>query len=245
MQQRAKAQDLVKWIAMLSMVIDHLRFIFPSIDALIIIGRFAFPLFCLAMAANIQRLPVSTPVTYHSPYLVRLSVFAVISELPYRLLRPEADTLNILPTLLLGLLVCIGLQQQSRLGLLWSASFSAIALVLNPWLMYGALGVLLPAACLAGLSYGRGFVLLAMLLSMLGNLSSTHFNIGFNSLSLPHFSLHEGLLLLTAFIAPATGIWLLQQKISFAVFPVTTWGYWFYPVHLLLLYLLNIGLSNL
>lgn len=239
MQQRAKAQDLVKWIAMLSMVIDHLRFIFPSIDALIIIGRFAFPLFCLAMAANIQRLPVSTPVTYHSPYLVRLSVFAVISELPYRLLRPEADTLNILPTLLLGLLICLSLQHQSRVGLLSAISFSFIAILLNPWLMYGALGVLLPAVCLASLVYGRSFVLLAMLLSTLCNMSLPTLDMLLR-LSDTHFNLQDGLLLMSAALAPALGTLLLQQKISFNIFPVTTWGYWFYPVHLLILYFIKL-----
>lgn len=243
MQQRAKAQDLVKWIAMLSMVIDHLRFIFPSIDALIIIGRFAFPLFCLAMAANIQRLPVSTPVFYHFPYLVRLSVFAVISELPYRLLRPDADTLNILPTLLLGLLICLSLHHQSRAGVLSAISFSCIAILLNPWLMYGALGVLLPAVCLASLIYGRSFVLLAMLLSALCNMSLPTLDM---LLRLPatHFALHDGLLLVSAALAPALGILLLQQKISFSVFPVTTWGYWFYPIHLLILYFIKLIFIN-
>ena len=239
MQQRAKAQDLVKWIAMLSMVIDHLRFIFPSIDALIIIGRFAFPLFCLAMAANVQRLPVSTPVTYHFPYLVRLSVFTVISELPYRLLRPDADTLNILPTLLLGLLICLSLQHQSRAGLLSAISFSCIAILLNSWLMYGALGALLPAACLASLMYARSFVLLAMLLSALCNASLPTLNM-LLTLSATHFTLHDGLLLVCAALAPALGILLLQQKISFSVFPVTTWGYWFYPIHLLILYFIKL-----
>lgn len=239
MQQRAKAQDLVKWIAMLSMVIDHLRFIFPSMDALIIIGRFAFPLFCLAMAANIQRLPVSTPVFYHFPYLLRLSVFAVISELPYRLLRPDADTLNILPTLLLGLLICLSLHYQSRAGVLSAISFSCIAILLNPWLMYGALGALLPAVCLAGLIYGRSFVLLAMLLSTSCNMSLPTLDMLLR-LSDAHFNLQDGLLLVSAAIAPALGTLLLQQKISFNIFPVTTWGYWFYPVHLLTLYFIKL-----
>ncbi len=239
MQQRAKAQDLVKWIAMFSMVIDHLRFIFPSIDALIIIGRFAFPLFCLAMAANIQRLPVSTPVFYHFPYLVRLSVFAVISELPYRLLRPDADTLNILPTLLLGLLICLSLHHQSRAGVLSAISFSCIAILLNPWLMYGALGVLLPAVCLASLVYGRSFVLLAMLLSALCNMSLPTLDMLLR-LSAAHFNPQDGLLLISAALAPILGIIVLQQKISFSVFPVTTWGYWFYPIHLLTLYFIKL-----
>lgn len=239
MQQRAKAQDLLKWIAMLTMVIDHLRFVFPDSPALIIIGRFAFPLFCLAIAANVQRLPSNAAINHQFPYLFRLGIFALISELPYRLLRPDADTLNIMPTLLLGLLICFALHYQSRVGLLLAVTFSGLALLLHPWLMYGALGVLLPAACLAGLRYGHGFILLAMLLSALCNTSFDTLSTGFNAPNTT-FNLHQCLLLFTALMAPALGILLLRQPIRFAVYPVTGWGYWFYPAHLLIIYLIKI-----
>jgi hypothetical protein len=240
-QQRSKAQDLVKWIAMLTMVIDHLRFIFPAADTLIIIGRLAFPLFCLAIAANVQRIPVSQTAPHSAPpipfsYLARLGIFALISELPYRLLRPDADTLNIMPTLLLGLLVCLCLHYRSRASLFAMTGLLAISVVANQLLMYGALGVLLPAACLTGLRYGREFVLLAMLLSMLCNTSFDALKTVFD----PTFSLNQHLLLLSAFLAPAFGILLLKQKISFTVYPVGRWGYWFYPVHLLAIYFIKI-----
>ena len=47
--------DLVKWLAMLSMLIDHLRYLWPDVYALFVIGRLAFPLFCLGIAANVVR----------------------------------------------------------------------------------------------------------------------------------------------------------------------------------------------
>ncbi|MGA4815839.1 TraX family protein [Pseudomonas aeruginosa] len=38
------------------MVIDHLRYLWPEATAwLFVVGRFAFPLFCLGIAANVSR----------------------------------------------------------------------------------------------------------------------------------------------------------------------------------------------
>lgn len=52
---RNKALDLLKWLAMLSMVLDHLRYVGWSVDFLYVPGRFAFPRFCLAIAVNLSR----------------------------------------------------------------------------------------------------------------------------------------------------------------------------------------------
>ena len=43
--------DLLKWLAMLSMLLDHLRYVWPQSEWLFIVGRLAFPLFCLGIAA--------------------------------------------------------------------------------------------------------------------------------------------------------------------------------------------------
>ena len=53
---RSTSLDLVKWLAMLTMVIDHLRYLWPEATTwLFVVGRFAFPLFCLGIAANVHR----------------------------------------------------------------------------------------------------------------------------------------------------------------------------------------------
>ena len=52
---RSAGLDLVKWTAMLTMVADHLRFIWPEAEGLFVLGRLAFPLFCLAIAVNVGR----------------------------------------------------------------------------------------------------------------------------------------------------------------------------------------------
>ena len=35
--------DLLKWLAMLSMLLDHLRYVWPQSEWLFIVGRLAFP----------------------------------------------------------------------------------------------------------------------------------------------------------------------------------------------------------
>ena len=52
---RSSSLDLIKWLAMLTMVIDHLRLVWPEISNLFIPGRLSFPLFCVAIAANVAR----------------------------------------------------------------------------------------------------------------------------------------------------------------------------------------------
>jgi len=52
---RSAGLDLVKWTAILTMVADHLRYLWPAADGLFVLGRLAFPLFCLAIAVNVGR----------------------------------------------------------------------------------------------------------------------------------------------------------------------------------------------
>lgn len=125
--RRDAGLDLVKWLAMLSMLIDHLRYLWPDAYGLFIIGRLAFPLFCLSIAANVTRTrPGELFSEGNARYLGWLLVFSLISELPYRELSPESATLNVMPTLLLGLLVAWGVHHADRNSLLlatgyWSA----------------------------------------------------------------------------------------------------------------------------
>ena len=129
MTQRDGALDLLKWLALLSMVLDHLRYVGYSVDILYVPGRLAFPWFCLAMAANLSRArSVATDGQWR--YLGWLLLFSAISEIPYRMFIPDPDTLNVLPTLALGLLVARGWQQdmlQSRL-----LALGALALAARP-----------------------------------------------------------------------------------------------------------------
>ncbi|ERO63187.1 hypothetical protein P308_30380 [Pseudomonas piscis] len=95
--QRDGALDALKWLALLSMVLDHLRYVGLELDWLYVPGRLAFPWFCLAMAANLWRVGAARRPGQWS-YLGWLLAFSGLSEIPYRLFVPEPDTLNVLPT---------------------------------------------------------------------------------------------------------------------------------------------------
>lgn len=162
--RRDAGLDLVKWLAMLSMLIDHLRYLWPDAYGLFIIGRLAFPLFCLSIAANVTRTrPGELFSEGNARYLGWLLVFSLISELPYRELSPESATLNVMPTLLLGLLVAWGVHHADRNSLLLATGALVLAILFHHQLMYGLVGVILPAAFMLGLRGMRWWWLPAVL----------------------------------------------------------------------------------
>ena len=230
--KRDASLDLVKWLAMLSMLLDHLRHLWPEAHGLFVIGRLAFPLFCLGIAANVARTRPGEPFgAGNARYLGWLLAFSLLSELPYRLLSPESATLNVMPTLMLGLLLAWSVHHGARMGLLLAAATLLIAGLLHQRLMYGAPGVLLPAAFVLGLKGVRWWWLPAAL-AVLANAR----NRWLAELGLMPDTLA---LLAMAGAAPLLGLYLLRQAMPFKVWPVGRWGYLFYPGHLLALYLLR------
>lgn len=94
----------LKWIALLSMLIDHIgAVLFPEIPILRIIGRMAFPIYAYLITEgffythNIKK------------YMLRLGILALISEIPFDLAFYETPCYmgyqNVFFTLLIGLLV--------------------------------------------------------------------------------------------------------------------------------------------
>lgn len=150
--RREPGLDLVKWLAMLSMLLDHLRYLWPDTYGLFVIGRLAFPLFCLGIAANVTRTqPGELASDGNARYLGWLTAFSVLSEVPYRLLSPDSATFNVMPTLLLGLLVAWGVHHGNRSSVQLAAAALICSVLMHQHLMYGAIGVLLPAAFVLGL----------------------------------------------------------------------------------------------
>lgn len=96
--------NTLKIIAMVTMVIDHVGYVlFPQHIVLRYIGRMAFPIYCFLLVEGF----------FHTgnvwKYMARLAVFAVISEVPFNLAFHRAlvyrGSTNVFFTLLIGLIV--------------------------------------------------------------------------------------------------------------------------------------------
>lgn len=153
----------LKWIAMVSMIIDHAnKVLFPQIffietfgmdiktshgvvQAMSIVGRIAFPIFAygIAQGCRMTRSP--------KRYLLRLALFAVLSEIPYNL------ALNAIPigfryfafhnvffTLLLGAFCCCIYSFFRGKGMAWVSLVPILCFILLAELLgtdYGGFGI--------------------------------------------------------------------------------------------------------
>lgn len=161
-----------------------------------------------------------------------LLAFSLLSELPYRLLSPESATLNVMPTLSLGLLLAWGIHHADRNSLFLAATVLVVALLLHRQLMYGVIGVTLPAACVLGLKGVRWWLLPAALAVLANSRNRWFVEWGIVPETLAMFAMAGAAVLL--------GVALLRQPMSCTVWPVGRWGYWFYPGHLAAIYLMKL-----
>lgn len=132
----------LKWIAVICMAADHTgRILFPEQEFLIRIGRIAFPVFAFLLTEGF----------FHTSdvrrYLLRLGLFAVISEIPFDLAfhrtfwYPQGQ--NVFFTLLISMLLLCFLERSrewtERILMIFIAMWLAEAMSTD----YGFRGVLL------------------------------------------------------------------------------------------------------
>lgn len=156
--------QIVKIIAVISMTLDHATKTFLTqpflveyfgmdlitssriLDIIEALGRIAFPLYAFGMAQG------CTYTKSRKKFLLRLLIFAVLSEVPFQLalnygsivLLPLPIT-NVLFTLLIGSLCCFIWDFFRKKKLVWAAVFPIGALVLLAEIChsdYGGIGVL-------------------------------------------------------------------------------------------------------
>jgi hypothetical protein len=236
LKQRDGALDLLKWLALLSMLLDHLRYVGYSADWLYVPGRLAFPWFCLAMAANLARERI-TPTGGQWRYLGWLLLFSAVSEVPYRMFIPHPDTLNVLPTLALGLLVVRGWQQPALVSRLLAAGAVLLAAFFSQRLMFGFFGVLLPWVMLLVFRRSWYFALVAGLVCLAAN----QWQVLYHAARLGN---HAAIPAIAAcLIGPWLGLFLLRHAKGVNPPPMRRWAYALYPAHFLILLALRESLA--
>lgn len=73
-------RSVLKWIAVLTMVIDHVgAILFPDQIWMRVIGRVAFPIYAYCLAEGFRY------TSDYRRYLGRLALFAILSEIPFDL----------------------------------------------------------------------------------------------------------------------------------------------------------------
>jgi hypothetical protein len=228
---RDTALDALKWLALLSMVLDHLRYIGDSLDPLYIPGRLAFPWFCLAIAAHQARRERAAALPWR--YLGWMLAFTLLSEGPYRLFVVPAETLSVMPTLTLGLLVTNALRQRSPMAL----ALGAVALAAAAWwrddLMFGLPGVLLPAVMWLVYQRPLGWQVLPGLVCLIANVWLELLDQSMQGYWVAMAGIAACLL------APLLGMSLLRQRLPLHIPPLGRWAYGFYPLHFLCLWALK------
>lgn len=131
-------QGLVKLVAMLTMLIDHIGVVFyPGVMELRIIGRIAFPLFCYGIVTGFMH------TRDWRKYALRLLLIGVAAQPFYMLaLNHSIRELNVLATLLLGLMSIVGMRERRFGSQVW-APLVCLALAAIQPMDYGWRGVLL------------------------------------------------------------------------------------------------------
>ncbi|WP_449106297.1 TraX family protein [Pseudomonas mohnii] len=238
--ERDNSLDLVKWIALLTMIIDHTWFVLPTeiqenMYWMRIIGRFAYPLFCLAIAANVARQPVGDSDGWK--YMGGIFLFAMLSQWPYSRFFDNGN-LNIFFTLALGLLIAQAAHHRTLRLIAGGFLALALAIAYRPALGYGVTGVLLPVALMfalkaQGLESRIAGWSLAALLAVLANG-------GLQILLLSDQQFSDQTVIAVAAIAPQLGLLLLQVRVR-PLRPVGSWLYPLYPIHLMILKSLSIA----
>lgn len=227
------------------MVIDHLRFldVVSSVSfVLYSFGRIAFPFFCFVLAYNFYRTEGQLNTSKSDfRYISSLLIFYLVSELPYRFYGDMNFTsTNIMLTLALSFTLLYAFVRKTR-ALFLEPSFVCLAVILATMslefteffkVQYGIGGVFLPLAMYFALTEKKvqHFIWVAICAGFM-NLELQQgaiFN-GFNALLLSLIPM------CISIIGAFLPFLIINSNLKINIPPITKWGYYFYPVHLVIL----------
>jgi hypothetical protein len=221
---RHASLEPAKWIAILSMTVDHYGKIFdpPWYTATHIAGRLAFPLFCWIIATRL----VITP-QLSMTYLRRLLPWALVSQPVWVLVGHDWWHGNILLTLALGVGLHQAIHAPPGAGRVTRVTLSGLLVLPSPWVDFGPFGV--ASVPLIAAIAARNRVTSAWASGPVGVLS----NVGH---ALPLLKLPDAFALLASPVAVLSlGLGWRLPRLPTAVF------YAYYPTHLLVLHLIEIS----
>lgn len=244
--ERNTALDLLKWVGLVTMVVDHAVSLAPeSLFALHVPGRVAFPLFCLVMAAHVFR---QLPGEIHRPenltWVKKLLLYGCIAQ-PVFMMYTGQWVGDIMFTLALGLGVALCYQHRAtfRPALVCAAALIIFSVNWRGMISYGVCGVILPVAFLYALEKRTVETWLApALVALAANITPDQFS----ELILEPVASLQGdsqIVIMGAIVAALScfaGLVVCRQTLRFKVYPVAGWGYGFYPAHLVLLALISL-----
>ena len=222
MGKKCISQEWLKIIACVTMLLDHIGAVLVPCMGLRIIGRLAFPIYCFLMAEGIRH--TKNPKKYG----LRLALGALLAELPFDLLFYGRLTLthqSVMVTLLLAFLMAMWAQKSGRLLMPLAVCFFAAELLRSD---YGGTGVALVALFIYSRKQEKPFLFqaagMAVLMLLMGSVEVT---VGIVNVPIQMFAL---LALIPIYfysgVKSTNGIWV--QRVF----------YLFYPVHMLILYLI-------
>lgn len=217
------AVELLKWIALASMFIDHFgRHLMghPQDGWVFAAGRIAFPLFALVLALNLAREGDRTARARRTA--TRLALWCAIAVLPSVWARGDPAVVNVLGTLALGTLACWTVNSPAPVAARLAVLVAAVMLATQ--VEFGSAGALLVAAVylLATGRHGAGGLASAAAL-----LATAWLNSSFGGMAA-----FAGTL-----VGPALAV--LVRPLPLRLPRLRWWFYAIYPVHLAAIGALN------
>ena len=232
MNKKIFSQEGLKIIACVTMLLDHIGAVFmPSIVnynlyyALRIVGRLAFPIYCFLLAEGVAH--TKNPVKYG----LRLFVGILLAEIPFDLAlfgRFTWDHQSVMVTLFLGFGMALIIQKLDRTKLVPVIAFAFLAELFRT--DYGAWGIFMIALFTMTRERKDRNMIQTLMLAAICYLM--------NSASVPIFGIRVPIELFA--VLALIPIFLYTGKKSIGSKAVQTMFYLFYPVHLLVLYMITL-----
>lgn len=209
---RNPAEDWLKWLAIATMFIDHLRYISPTLELLYYPGRISYPIFAILCGFNMW-----CRTSNGGKYLSRV-IWLAAAVLTAQLVTNDHLPVNPVFTLAFGLMVTLALKRKNGIYIVSSMTIIAAYLILVPTepaiVAYGLPGILLVVAGgVVGWSIGKptGIRIASVLLSA-----------GMAALINPELAA-----MVIATLSGLLTVWVLTGKTSFPPCPMPV-GYWLY-----------------